>query len=133
MICFGRGDVERDRVVLPVGEEGEERRQIDFVGGLVKGSNCCNWPARWVSLESDSSRGAGHKYLHSVGSIPPVKMTGKGNATPASCPSINRRTSRNGPVLYVAPDGKSPKYSFAALKYLRDAKPSQLVTEPLYV
>lgn len=73
--------------------------------------------------------------LHAVGTMPPVKMTAYlenetgitwqprnpsfiqstyGNATPATCPSINSRTSRNGPSPNV---GRVLTNWFGALKY----------------
>lgn len=42
-------------------------------------------------------------YLQKLGIRPPVKMTGYGNATPATWPSISNRTSRNGPWPKVIP------------------------------
>lgn len=56
-------------------------------------------------------------YLHAGGDIPPVNMVAYGNATPATCPSTSRRTSRNGPCPRAKPVGKSGTNWLAMLKY----------------
>lgn len=75
--------------------------------------------------------------LQNDGMIPPVKMTGYGNATPATWPSISRRTSRKGPWPNVVPSGRLEIKSLAALVYqnsslpLPDAKSSAYISTVL--
>ena len=101
-----------------IGEDGDERCKVEGIGGKVNGPVGGNWPVCIGQLVGSTvARWRSSLYLHAVGTIPPVKITGYGNTAPATLPSTRKRTSRNGPWPNVKPLGRSPRNWFGALKY----------------
>jgi phage head maturation protease len=45
MVALSRGNVEGDSMVFTIGKDGDERREINLVSRLIKGSICSNGPA----------------------------------------------------------------------------------------
>jgi len=78
MMALGRGYVESDSVVFTVGEDGDERREINLVRRLIKGPICSNRPIASGDTIFNGEVGAKAQmaHLHKLGSIPPVKITG---------------------------------------------------------